>query len=169
MSHNELLKFPLVCNYWTEEFLSFFSFAGVTFLQVIVTVYFTDNKEKQKTTDNEKEMVLFLHSSVKFLYYSRFKKKTQTFYILYRIQIQLLHMIKSFILKFSVLCGTILKCYVFWSPVDHTTSKEQSFLSPFGKYKDSYALRYYAYDLYAHFVVHLATPLSHFCKSIVII
>lgn len=47
-------------------------------------------------------------------------------------------------------------------------SKEQFLLSPLGKYKDSYALHSYAYDLYAHFVVHLATPLSHFCKSIVI-
>lgn len=58
------------------------------------------------------------------------KEITNSFYVLYRIQIQIqmLHMTKSLFLKILIcklfVCRTVLKCHdMFWSRVDSRTSK----------------------------------------------
>lgn len=72
-----------------------------------------------------------------------YEEITNSFYVLYRIQIQIqmLHMTKSYFLILSCkpfVCGNVLNCHdMFWSHVDYRTSKEQSFMSLFHKNRDS--------------------------------
>lgn len=85
--------------------------AGVTFLQVVVTaatVYFTENKEGRsyynKLNKKKKRMgsVSSLFFCKRFQLLKDYEEITNCFYVLYRIQIQIqmLHMSKSFIFSF---------------------------------------------------------------------
>lgn len=179
---------------WCSEFSSCsyllnwrFVWAGVTFLQVVVTaatVYFTENKEgrsyynrlnlkilKNKKKKKQEWVPFLLLSSVNVFSYQRIIKKSQTvsmycteYRYRYKCCIWPSLFISWFLCCKPSVCGTVLKRHnMFWSCVDCRTSKEQSFMSLFFVHTET--VKHSLINTHlprAHFilVLFIATPLS---------